>query len=240
MIYGYCRVSTKAQELEGNGLDVQEAKILKRFPTAEIIKEQGSGAKSREKLNELINMLQEGDILVSKLDRISRSLSQGVLLIEELVERGVTLILEGMGELSKEALNDPIATAQYQLILVMAQMERGLIKERTMAAKQHLRETDPDFKEGRPKLITEEQEQRVIELHKEGNTQRAIVEVTGVSKGSVSRILTKYKETRNKRCRTCKHFDVTTEGGEGYCRYKKEMMLLNDRACLNYKVSEKK
>ena len=235
MIYGYCRVSTKAQELEGNGLEVQEAKILERFPDAVIIKEQGSEAKHREKLNELIELLQDGDILVSKLDRLSRSTGQGALLLEKLIEKGVVIELDGVGTIS----NSPMHRALVNMLLTFAQLERDMIKERTMSAKEFLKETDPDFREGRPKLITDKQEQKVIELHKEGNTQRAIAEATGISKGSVSRILTKYKEIRNKRCRTCKHFDITIEGKEGYCRYKKEIMLLNDKSCLNYKVAKK-
>lgn len=41
-IFGYCRVSTKKQ-MQGNGLEAQKEEIIKVYPNAKIIFEQGSG-----------------------------------------------------------------------------------------------------------------------------------------------------------------------------------------------------
>ena len=43
-IYGYCRVSSKKQLNEGNGLEVQEKEILDKYENAIIRREQFTGA----------------------------------------------------------------------------------------------------------------------------------------------------------------------------------------------------
>ena len=236
MIYGYCRVSTKSQ-LDGNGLEAQAKDIKARYEMAEIMNEVFTGTKKdRPVFNELLSQLKEGDTLVvTKLDRLARNVEDGISVVRELFSKGVSVHVLNVGLLEDTTVGKFFLTT----LLAVAEMERNLIVERTQEGKE-IAKLNPEFKEGRPKLITDEQEQRVVELHNEGNTQRAIVEATGVSKGSVSRILNKYKETKNKRCRTCKFFDVTADNGEGFCKKKKEMFLLNNRACLNYKVSDKK
>lgn len=47
MVYGYARVSTKGQE-DGNSIEDQRRKILKRYPEVEIIIESAPGAKESE------------------------------------------------------------------------------------------------------------------------------------------------------------------------------------------------
>ena len=92
MIYGYARVSTKGQAKDGNGLDVQKA-ALEAADAEEIYEEAFTGTKKdRPVLNKLLNELQQGDTLVvTKLDRIARSASQGAELVKGLLEKGVTV-----------------------------------------------------------------------------------------------------------------------------------------------------
>ena len=92
MIYGYARVSTKGQAKDGNGLDVQKAS-LEAAGAEEIYEEAFTGTKKdRPVLNKLLNELQQGDTLVvTKLDRIARSASQGAELVKGLLEKGVTV-----------------------------------------------------------------------------------------------------------------------------------------------------
>ena len=78
VVYGYCRISTKKQ-LEQNGLDAQESEIKEKYPSAVIIREQGSGQSKRKKFEGLLEQLQEGDTLVCvKLDRFCRSTEEGL------------------------------------------------------------------------------------------------------------------------------------------------------------------
>lgn len=92
MIYGYARVSTKGQAKDGNGLDVQRA-ALKAAGADEIYEEAFIGTKKdRPELNRLLENLQSGDTLVvTKLDRIARSASQGAELVQKLLKKNVTV-----------------------------------------------------------------------------------------------------------------------------------------------------
>lgn len=92
MIYGYCRVSTQGQ-LDGNSLEQQQQEILSKYPTATIIEEQYTGARTdRPIFNELIEQLEQDDILVvTKLDRFARSTQQGLETIKGLLAKGVSV-----------------------------------------------------------------------------------------------------------------------------------------------------
>lgn len=90
MIYGYARVSTKSQAKDGNSLEYQIGK-LKDAGAEKIFSDAFTGVKSdRPEFNKLMAILKEGDTLVvCKLDRFARSLSQGSDLITELINNGV-------------------------------------------------------------------------------------------------------------------------------------------------------
>lgn len=147
MIYGYARVSTKGQANDGNGLEVQE-KLLREHGAAIIYHDAFTGTKvDRPELSKLVEVLQDGDILiVSKLDRLGRSLSKTSELITELLERGVTINILNLGVLS----NDSVNTLMRNVLLAFAQFERDMIVERTSEGKAIARERE-DYREGRPK-----------------------------------------------------------------------------------------
>ena len=92
MIYGYARVSTKGQAKDGNSLEAQE-RLLRDNGATKIYHDAFTGTKvDRPKLNELLALLTEGDtLIVTKLDRLGRSLSKTSELITELIERGITI-----------------------------------------------------------------------------------------------------------------------------------------------------
>ena len=87
MKFGYARVSTKSQKH-----DLQVDAFLKEgIDTKNIYADISSGAKSdRKGLDEMLSKLREGDtVVVWKMDRIARSLSHLVKLIEDFEKRGV-------------------------------------------------------------------------------------------------------------------------------------------------------
>jgi DNA invertase Pin-like site-specific DNA recombinase len=151
MIYGYARVSTKGQAKDGNSLDAQE-KILRENGATVIYHDAFTGTKvDRPELNKLVGLLREGDILiVSKLDRLGRSLSKTSELITELLERGVTINILNLGVLSNSSVN----TLMRNVLLAFAQFERDMIVERTSEGKAICRETKPDWREGRKQIET--------------------------------------------------------------------------------------
>ena len=148
MIYGYARVSTKGQAKDGNSLEAQE-KELKENGSVEIYCDAFTGTKTdRPKLNTLKELLIEGDtLMVTKMDRLGRSLSQTTELITELLEKGVKIHILNLGVLS----NDSVNTLLRNVLLAFAQFERDMIVQRTQEGKMMLKENNPDWKDGRPK-----------------------------------------------------------------------------------------
>ena len=145
MIYGYARVSTKGQANDGNSLEAQESR-LRENGAIEIYHDAFTGMETdRKQLNELVGKIQKGDILiVTKLDRLGRSLTKTTQLINDLLEKGVTINILQFGVLS----NDSVNTLMRNMLLAFAQFERDMILERTQEGKAIAR-MNPDYKEGR-------------------------------------------------------------------------------------------
>ena len=151
MVYGYARVSTKGQAKDGNSLEAQE-KTLRENGAQTIYLESFTGTKKdRPKLNKLMKVLQDGDVvIVTKLDRIARSTRDGLDIIEELLNKGVTINILNMGKFD----NTPSGKLMRTIFLAFAEFERDMIVERTTEGKSVRRENDPDWKEGRKQVET--------------------------------------------------------------------------------------
>lgn len=145
MIYGYARVSSKGQDKYGNGLEVQEKQL--RENGAEVIYyESFTGTKkSRPELNKLMSVLKEGDtIIVAKLDRIARSTRDGLDIIEELLNKGVSINILNMGKFD----NSPTGKLMRTVFFAFAEFERDMIVQRTLEGKE-ICKADPNWREGR-------------------------------------------------------------------------------------------
>lgn len=162
MIYGYVRVSTYKQSL-GNSLDEQK-EILKNLGAEKIIEEIYTGTTNkRPQLDLLLQEIKNGDtLIVTKLDRIARSMLDGKSLIENLVNKGVKVIINNLGG----ALDDsPTGKLLLNVLFAFAEFERDIIVERTQAGKSIAR-TKNGYKEGRPLKHTKEQYDHAFELLK--------------------------------------------------------------------------
>ena len=90
MIYGYCRVSTKTQNIER-----QERNIKAIYPDAAIVREAFTGTKvyERKAFTMLVGSLKAGDTLVfDSVSRMSRNADEGVTMYMELFSKGVELV----------------------------------------------------------------------------------------------------------------------------------------------------
>jgi len=124
-LIGYARVSTEEQ-----ATDAQEIE-LKAAGCDLIVQEHGSGAsRARPALARLLDGIGGGDTLVVvRLDRLARSVSHLLDVIEELTLKGAHF----------RSLRDPIDTStpqgmfSLQVLGAVAQLERALISERTKA-----------------------------------------------------------------------------------------------------------
>lgn len=193
-IYGYCRVSTRGQ-LDGNSLEGQKEQILKDYPTAIIIEEQISGAKTvRPKFDELVQRLESGDMLVvTKLDRFARSLSQGNDTINNLLQRGIRVNILNIGMLD----NTPNSKLIRNIFFSFAEFERDMIYERTQEGKALARQRG-DFKEGRPRKFSPAKVDEALNYIESGNSFKKAAEVFGISKTTLIRRMQERKANRLK------------------------------------------
>lgn len=110
MIYGYCRISRKTQNIER-----QERNILNTFPDAHIIKESFTGTKliGRKELDKLLKRVKSGDtIIFDSASRMSRNEQEAIDLYEMLFSSGVDLVFlkepHINSEVYQKALNNQI------------------------------------------------------------------------------------------------------------------------------------
>ena len=187
MVYGYSRVSTRGQAKDGNSLEAQE-NALREAGAQEIYKDAFTGTKAdRPALNELLGKLQAGDkLIVTKLDRIARSMSQGSGLVNDLIERGVSIHILNIGVMD----NTPASKLIRGIFFAFAEFERDMIVERTQEGKIIARETakakGKSFKEGRPKKYKRDQLDHAIELL-EDHSYTQVEDLTGISKSTLIR-----------------------------------------------------
>lgn len=90
MIYGYCRISTKKQNIER-----QERNILAAYPKAHIYKERYTGTKTqgRKALDKIVGSVRSGDTIVfDSVSRMSRNAAEGVELYMKLFNKDVELV----------------------------------------------------------------------------------------------------------------------------------------------------
>ena len=182
MIYGYARVSTKGQAKDGNSLEAQE-KQLKENGAEKIFIESFTGVKmERPELDKLINRIQDGDtLIVTKLDRFARSVSQASNLITTLIDKGVRVNVLNLGILD----NSSVSTLMRNILLSFAQFERDMIVERTQEGKAIARQRE-DFREGRPKKYGKKQIGHALDLL-ETHSYKQVEEITGISKSTLIR-----------------------------------------------------
>lgn len=182
VIYGYCRVSTKGQAKIGNSLEVQQ-NILKENGAEVIYTDGFTGVKmERPELDKLLGKLCKGDVLiVTKLDRFARSVSQATELITGLIDREITVNIINLGILD----NSSMSTLMRNILLSFAQFERDMIVERTQEGKAIARQR-PDFREGRPKVYGKKQIEHALFLL-ETNSYKQVEETTGISKSTLIR-----------------------------------------------------
>ncbi|MBI0065033.1 recombinase family protein [Bifidobacterium polysaccharolyticum] len=125
MLIGYARVSTLEQNEE------LQTDALKKAGCGRIYVDHSSGAKaSRPQQDRMLEALHEGDtVVVWKLDRLGRSVQNLVDLMDRFHKQGV-----GFRSLTENMdTSTPGGVLVFNIFSALAQFERDLIRERTMA-----------------------------------------------------------------------------------------------------------
>jgi DNA invertase Pin-like site-specific DNA recombinase len=125
MIIGYARVSTQDQNPE------LQVDALEKAGAEQVFQEKFTGTlRERPELSQCLRMLRQGDVLVVwKLDRLARSLKDLVEIVQDLQDRGIGF----------KSLTESIDTTSsggrlvFHIFGALAEFERDLIRERTMA-----------------------------------------------------------------------------------------------------------
>jgi len=181
-IYGYARVSTAGQASEGNSLEGQERQ-LKEAGATKIYKDVFTGKKlDRPQLEKLLKIIRPGDtLIVTKLDRFARSISQASELITKLIDQNITVKVLNIGVLD----NSSVSTLLRNVLLSFAQFERDMIVERTQEGKA-IAKQDPNWREGRKPKYRSQQLDHALSLL-ETHSYSQVVEMTGISKSTLIR-----------------------------------------------------
>lgn len=141
---GYIRVSTDQQADQGVSLEAQEAKIrayclLNDLELLDVYVDAGLSGKradNRPALQQALQAVGKGAALVVyKLDRLARNTVDALTIAEQLDKQGVSL--HSMSE--KLDTGSAIGRFFFTLMASLAEMERGIISERTAAAHAHKR-----------------------------------------------------------------------------------------------------
>ena len=146
MIYGYARVSSRGQYVDGTSIDDQ-VRVLKENGAMQIFYDTYTGTKMhRPEFDKMMDAVQDGDtIIVTKLDRLGRT-SEGIIrLIKDLIDRDITVKVLNMGTIE----NTPVGRLVVTVLAGIAEFERDLIVERTAAGKAYKKLNDPEWKDGR-------------------------------------------------------------------------------------------
>lgn len=153
-VLGYARVSTVDQSLDLQIEEITKFCNYRNYKIVRLFNDKLSGKNTnRVEYQEMIDMISGKNIhnikaiIVTKLDRLGRSLSDLIKIVEFLKSKNIDLVV----------IRDNIDTTSnngvlfFHLIGAISEFERKLIVERTSAGIKHARETGVKF--GRPKLI---------------------------------------------------------------------------------------
>ena len=182
MIFGYARVSTNGQAREGNSLDFQ-INALKEAGAIKIFSDVFSGSKNeRPELDKLLKIIQAGDtLIITKLDRIARSLVHGIQLIESLSDKGIVIDVLNMGIID----SSPTGKLIRNIMLSFSEFERDMIIQRTQEGKAIARQ-NPNFRDGRPKKFSRAQINHALELL-QSHSYKQVAAMTGISRATLGR-----------------------------------------------------
>ena len=180
MLVGYARTSTLEQEA---GFEAQH-RDLTALGCERIFSEQVSSVAPRKALEEAISFVRSGDtIVVTKLDRLARSVTHMGSIITALEKKGVALRILNLGvdtstPTGKLILNVMGGIAQFEREMMLERQREGIAKAKG----------DGRYKGCKPTARAKADQVKALKMA--GKSMAAIAAELGISKGSVHAILT--------------------------------------------------
>lgn len=164
MLIGYARVSTIGQDFE------TQKEILEKEGCEKIFVEKVTGTSTapRTELKNAQEFVREGDTLVvTKIDRLARSIIDLNKIVSELVHKGVSVrfVSENL-EFSSNAEVNSLQTLLFNILGSFAQFERDMIVERTSEGRERAKKQGKHL--GRPSQ-PKHQIHKALKLYEERN-----------------------------------------------------------------------
>lgn len=181
MLIGYARTSTLDQTAS---IEAQE-RDLRAVGCEKVFAEQVSSVDvvAREKLAEALEYVREGDTLVvTRLDRLARSVPHLLDIVDGLTKRGAALRIMNMNV----DTNDPTGRLMLTLLGGIAEFERGIMLERQREGIAKAKALGK-YKGRKPTAMARSKE--VLALHEVGVGATEIAKRMGIGRASVYRII---------------------------------------------------
>ena len=181
MIVGYARTSTLDQTA---GLEAQERELAEAGCGRVFVEQVSSvDVKAREELAQALDYIRDGDTLVvTKLDRLARSVAHLLEVLEVLKAKSASLRILSMG------IDTGTATGKLMLTLLggVAEFERSIMLERQ---REGIAKAKAAGKYKGRKPTAKAKAKEVLGLHAEGVGATEIARSVGIGRASVYRIL---------------------------------------------------
>ena len=188
-IYGYSRVSTSNQDYKTQIQKLEQAGAEKS--SVKNIREQ---KRRKKRIRRTTIYCKNGDkVLVTKIDRLARSIVDLNSIISSLNNSGVTITFLDNALTFEPNKSDSMQTLMMNMLGSFAQFERDLIVTRTQEGKQWHRANNKNYREGRPKRVLNDKYKHALELM-ETNSMREVERKTGISLSTLKRIKKQAKE----------------------------------------------
>jgi DNA invertase Pin-like site-specific DNA recombinase len=179
MKIGYARVSTEDQNPD------LQLTALKLAGCGKIFTDKATGTSTkRPSLEKCLKALKAGDVLtVWKLDRLGRSLRDLIALLDDLKARGMAF------RSLTEAIDTetPTGRAMWQMVGILAELERSLIQERTKAGRSAA--VARGVRMGRKRLLSAQQVAHARKLIEQGEGPDNVAQSLSVSRRTLYRAL---------------------------------------------------
>jgi DNA invertase Pin-like site-specific DNA recombinase len=184
MRVGYARTSTSDQKA---GFEAQIRTLREDQKCEKVFEEQVSSVVDRAQLQAALEFVREGDVfIVTKLDRLARSIVDLLTIVEQLEKKKVVLKILNLGVDTGDATGKLILS----VLGAIAQFERQIMLERQ---KDGIAQAKLDGKYKGRKPIDECRRLEVQRLDAEGLTRLAIARQLNIGEASVYRILAELK-----------------------------------------------
>jgi len=186
----YCRVSTSDQTIDNQLSVLREIAKMKGLTIVQEFVDEGiSGARGRDKRKGFDKLLKGTvrreftTILVWSVDRIGRNIQDLLSFLNEVHSVDCDLYLHTQGI----DTSTPTGKMMFGILSVLADWERGMIKERTQAGMERARKQGKQI--GRPSNINEGLVQSIKYMRDKGLGIRKIASELSVGVGTVYKVL---------------------------------------------------